>query len=310
MTTPDKTNRGIPAWKLERFVLGELPAADLQELNERLQTDTELRQRVDALRSTDAEIRAAYPAPWMARQIQARADAASGTVGDGSGWAWMDWRLAAPLAVAALLAVVALPTLQQNEAEAPARFIAEGVRSKGVEATLYVHRRTQNGTEQLHDGSAARRGDLLRLQYRVAPESAQDGASVYGAILSVDGSGAVTRHLPVQGDVAVPLTSGDVVSLDAAYELDDAPHWERFVLITGPQPFTLGPVLAAAQAAVPAATRSDASQLADAAPILELPAALTQMGLRQTGLTLTKVPAVSRAPAGTRVPTRGEGERQ
>ena len=51
----------------------------------------------------------------------------------------------------------------------------------------------------------------------------------YGAIISVDGRGAFTQHLPLKGEFAVPLVARD--TLDFAYELDDAPHWERFYKI-------------------------------------------------------------------------------
>lgn len=280
MTTRDS----VPAWKLERFVLGELPAADLAQLNQQLQADPDLQQRVDALRAADVEIRGTYPAPWMARQILARVDGAKAATSSRR-WVsgrWARWGVA-PLAAAALLAVIALPRTQQDDGTTPARFVAAGVRSKGPEATLYVHRRTQSGTEQLADGSVARRGDLLRLQYRIASEKAgqNSDAPMYGVILSLDGGGAVTRHLPVQGDVAAPLVAGELVSLDLAYELDDAPGWERFVLITAAEPFALAPVVATARAAV---ASTDAEH--DAPMALDLPATTAQ-----TGVTLIKVKA-------------------
>jgi hypothetical protein len=62
-------------------------------------------------------------------------------------------------------------------------------------------------------------------------------------ILSIDGRGIVTRHFPAAGDRAVPLARGSVTLLDQAYELDDAPGWERFYFVTGDTPFALAPII-------------------------------------------------------------------
>lgn len=42
--------------------------------------------------------------------------------------------------------------------------------------------------------------------------------------------------------------------LDAAYELDDAPRWERFYFITGDTVFAVQPIIEAARAAAAATT--------------------------------------------------------
>lgn len=62
-------------------------------------------------------------------------------------------------------------------------------------------------TKTLADGAMARPGDLLRLGY-----SAVDRP--FGAILSIDGRGTVTLHLPANGPTAAPLGRGDKTLLD------------------------------------------------------------------------------------------------
>jgi hypothetical protein len=64
-------------------------------------------------------------------------------------------------------------------------------------------------------------------------------------IASVDSRGVVTRHHPVSGSQATALTPGDTVLLDHAFELDDAPRWEQFHLVTSPTPFDIEPVVRA-----------------------------------------------------------------
>ena len=84
-------------------------------------------------------------------------------------------------------------------------------------------------------------GDLLPVGYVAA------GAG-YGVIVSVDGAGVVTRHLPVAATTAAPLQRGGRVSLGHAYELDDAPSHERFFLVVSSTTFEVDVVLRAARA--------------------------------------------------------------
>jgi hypothetical protein len=80
---------------------------------------------------------------------------------------------------------------------------------------------------------------LIRLGYRAAGRG-------YGAIVSTDGRGNVTLHLPASGGRAATLKAGGTVLLSFSYELDDAPRWERFYLVTANQPFEVEPVRRAA----------------------------------------------------------------
>jgi hypothetical protein len=91
----------------------------------------------------------------------------------------------------------------------------------------------------------------------------------HGVILSVDGRGAVTLHAPEAGGEPVALAPSGTHSLPRAYELDDAPHFERFFFITADASFALEPVLASARTL---AGRPDART----AP-LSLPQGLTQV---------------------------------
>jgi hypothetical protein len=67
----------------------------------------------------------------------------------------------------------------------------------------------------------------------------------YGVVFSIDGRGVVTPHLPVLGAEAAPLGARGEVALPESYELDDAPLFERFFLVTGDAPFAAEAALAA-----------------------------------------------------------------
>lgn len=98
-------------------------------------------------------------------------------------------------------------------------------RLKGLAPHLTLHRKTDNGKEQLSPGRIARQGDLIQLSYVAA------GAS-HGVVVSVDGRGQATLHFPAKATAAPSLESGGAVPLTQAYELDDAPHFERFFFVT------------------------------------------------------------------------------
>ncbi len=118
-----------------------------------------------------------------------------------------------------------------NQHTSLARTDEEATRLKGLEPSLALFRRTTSGAEPLKPGTAVKPGDVLRIGYRAAGRS-------FGAIFSVDGHGNVTRHWPLTGDRAARLAAGETL-LPGAFELDDAPSYERFYLLVSDRAFDL-----------------------------------------------------------------------
>ena len=232
-------NIDVPDLVLERYRLGELPPADTDRVERLLSADAALRQRLEALERSDEEIARQYPARWLARQVRARA--ASREHGHSR------WPLPLGIAAAAIVLVFAMPRAWPGQPRNGDTSATAGDRDriKGLEPALTVYRRTASGSETLADGSVARTGDLLRVGYIAAGRG-------YGVILSIDGRGVVTRHLPPDGDRAAALGRGGATLLDRSYELDDAPGWERFYFITGDTPFAVAPLVDAAKTAASA----------------------------------------------------------
>ncbi len=218
----------ISDYQLERYLLREGTDDELAALDRRVADDPELAQRLAALERSNEELHQRYPPEWMRGQIELKLKRAQGRRVQRT---WSGYRLWAVPAVALILAVVAVPTLfdDQETAEAPATRIKGGEQ----EPRLLVFRKLASGAERLQDGALARNGDLVQLAYR-------SGGLQFGAILSVDGRGTVTQHLPTTGTRAVPLAAQD--TLDVAYELDDAPRWERFYLVAADRRFGLAAV--------------------------------------------------------------------
>jgi hypothetical protein len=226
--------------KLERYALGELPEAEMAQVSRLLEEDAGLRARLDALEQSDREIRERYPASQMAGLVRARLwETRRRESVRSKARVQKLWPALASLAAAALVVLTVLPEGIFTEPEAGVPVATEEVvRIKGLEPQVQLFRRTEDGSERLADGARARAGDLIRVAYQAAGRP-------YGVIVSLDGRGAVTLHLPQEGEQAARLGDGGSVLLDFAYELDDAPRWERFYFVTGETDFAIAPVLEA-----------------------------------------------------------------
>jgi len=111
----------------------------------------------------------------------------------------------------------------------------DGTRVKGSKTGLEIWRKTTEQTEQLSNNSEAKAGDLLQIRYSTLEP--------YGTLLSLDGNGVLTIHLAGKNGKAASLEAGKIVSLENAYELDNAPKFETFYLITAGKEFELAPVV-------------------------------------------------------------------
>nr|MDQ3003628.1 ActD-like protein [Fibrobacterota bacterium] len=93
-------------------------------------------------------------------------------------------------------------------------------------------RNTPDGPEQVVPGASAGAGDIFQVEYH-------PGNFAYGAILSVDGNGAVTLHWPSALDASTAWSSVTEHRLPKAFELDEAPRFERFHLLLSAKPIDL-----------------------------------------------------------------------
>ncbi len=166
----------------------------------RVQADPDLAKQLSALELSTTEIHALHP------RLRERPKTQS---------AWSFWLLPVAAACAVALAV-----------SAPSE---EDVRAKGNRTALLIYRATPTGPQRLAPNAPCEKGDRLQIEYTA-------GAARFGAIFSIDGRGHVTQHWP-EGDSAAALEPHAL--LPFAYELDDAPAFERFVFIYGPKSFAL-----------------------------------------------------------------------
>jgi len=227
---------------LEQYALGELSPEQARRVREALDGDPGLRDRLSALKESDRTILSDYPPQRMVPAIKERARQSRPERPR-----WLTGALWALPAAAVLMIALSVGVFRPE------------TRVKGIAPHLSVFVQTPSGGQELQPGAGARRGDRIQLSYS-AP-----GAK-YAAIFSLDGRGTVTWHLPAgygggAGTAPAVVASGRGV-LPSAYELDDAPGFERFFLVYGASPFSLADVQKAALALASRPSLADTAALA------------------------------------------------
>jgi hypothetical protein len=250
----------LPDWLVERAALDEVPAAAKRRLD--AADPAELDQRVAALRDDNARELAGYPAGPAIAQIMSRVRAQP----QRSHVARNSIVGIATLAIATLAVVQFAKPRPAAVIEEVAADDDDGVRAKG-NVRLLAFRQVGDQAEQLAQDALCKQGDVIQLRYN-------SGGRRYGVIASVDGAGVVTLHYPLSEDAPPEATAvgAGTLALPHAYELDDAPRFERFFFITSQHPIDLAQSLAALHTL---AIRDDS---ADAK--LDLPHGLHQASLR------------------------------
>lgn len=219
----------VPQLLVERLVLGELSPEQAASVRARLDKEPGGLARLSAIEANNAKVLERMPPRVFAARLEQEASPPARR------WVW-----APVLAVAAAaLLYVAVPPQGPEIPLTPPVSVDPGVRVKGDALDLAIHVQTAQGPLRLEDQSKVQAGDQLQL-------STYSAEPVYAAVFSLDGNGVLTQHLPERGGDAVLLEPGPQ-PLPHAYVLDDAPEFERFFLVSAPEPFELAPVMQSAK---------------------------------------------------------------
>jgi hypothetical protein len=249
--TMNKTK--TPQWLLELAAQDELPKDEIRQLDARLAAEgRNLDGELAALRESNRGILARLPRDEMGAAIRSRA--AARPVPKKPGFRLP--LLVAPMVVAGSVAAAVLMIHGPRfggSAKLPGLLSApEEIVVKGdvlASPRLLVYRQKHGPgapePERLADGAQAARGDVLQVAYDKSPDR------LFGVLLSIDGAGRITQHWPEEGALtSAPLTPVREVLLPSAYELDDAPGFERFVLVSAREAFPVAVVLDAARSSI------------------------------------------------------------
>ena len=242
---------------IEKYRMGEMSEQEKADFEASFDDPEILRKKIEELEASDGEILNDFPADRMAASILDKLNAEqSGTVeadpieGDSAEKAktknirvFNIVRFAGLAAAAALVLAFGLNYNTGGKVTsgnlAAATDIQSAERVKGTEPTLRIYRNAGDSAEVLQNRDIAFASDLLQIEYI-------SGSFRNGVIFSIDGRGTVTMHQPTYDSMPADLEQGGAVLLPYAYELDDAPDFERFFFITGGSGFDMDEVLDAA----------------------------------------------------------------
>ncbi|MBN2051262.1 MAG: hypothetical protein JW760_12490 [Spirochaetales bacterium] len=226
------TEKPIPDLFIEQLVLNELPKKNM----DRISSKTGLSKTIDALKESNEEILSMYPPEMVVpliRQRAAKPAVKESTAKSGKLIAFL------PLAAALAVLLLVLPQVFKKDS-ADTGPVSELTRIKGAVPTLSIYKQIRGGSERLINGSEISPRDLLQIGYIPAGKR-------FGAIISIDGRGQVTLHFPEHINDPKDLTSGGETLLPFAYELDDAPAFERFYFVASDKDFSLSSIILSAE---------------------------------------------------------------
>ena len=154
------------------------------------------------------------------------------------------WRLMAGALTACLALLFILPPVFDNGKNPGSSEISTpdepGIRIKGDTIHLVAHLINMEARTKLVDGDSAKAGDRIQLSIDRAK-----GRSF--VIFSIDGSGVISLHYPLVGEPV--LEERTSFSLPTSAQLDDAPHFEEFYLVSSDTSLNKEEILAKANEA-------------------------------------------------------------
>jgi hypothetical protein len=215
-----------------------------QRFGERHRVDSDDNARA-ALDAQDAALLERLPAHVMAARVRAEVARTSEAAPSTTSWLGGRWLLPA---VPAFAMAIGLFVVTRDPPADAAVDLTDDTRSKGLAPALQVYVAEGSSQRALRSGDVVGAGDVLQVQTRST-------AAAYGVVVSIDGRGGVSRHFPDTADTTLPRGTA---ALPFSFELDDAPGFERFFLVTSNRPIDV----AAVEAAAAAVTRAPAPAVA------------------------------------------------
>lgn len=211
-------NRNIPDLMLEQYLLDELKESDQVFIKKQLSQDIELQHRLQSIRQSDQMfINRFFDDGFLKKTVNVKS-----IFGEISPFK--------PLPILSYCIIILIPMVFILTPKFKLSGIPE--RAKGEIASLTAYRKTGFGHEQLQNGSVVRKSDLIQLEYIVSD------SLLFGLIISIDGTGKTFIHFGTEDGRSAHLSLGNTM-LPFAYQLDDAPEFEKFYLITSKRPFIL-----------------------------------------------------------------------
>ena len=225
----------ISDFKLERYLLGELPESEMAALQKREAEDEIFAARVAEMRLQGKRFVAENPFAALEERIEAAGGVENRAVAPRN-TLWLKVAAALVIALGIFSAVVLNRNVDTFDSQNASMEVAmadmdNGTRIKGMQASLEVWKKTGDSAVQMVNLGNASEGDEIQLRYRVPQKC-------YGMLFSMDGNGTITMHMG-EGNKAIELEPGKMTTLPFAYKLDNAPKFEKFFLLTSQKAFEI-----------------------------------------------------------------------
>ncbi|HNX22614.1 MAG TPA: hypothetical protein PKG60_01105 [Spirochaetota bacterium] len=255
----------IPDIYIEQYLLGELPENLRNEMDELIAQNPGLNDRISRIKKSNGDILSGYPAglivPQIIKKINIKgadlrpADKAFNPAEASTGFisalpeplknivktfrsvSSRRYTLSLASAAAAMILVIIfmIPgTRNTVNIDTP---YDDTVRIKGLDSKLLLYRMKGKEIEELKNMDTARSGDIIQVGYIAS------GNYKYGVILSIDGRGSVTMHLPDESSSGKELDLNKRILLNKSYELDNSPSFERFIMILSADPINSSDII-------------------------------------------------------------------
>ncbi len=207
--------RKIPDIILEQYFLGELSSEKMSEIRSLLDSDDSLRNRIKLIEKSNNDFSKKYP--FSKTRILASLSS-KGRKSRNSRFMKIFIVPSAALALAActLLFVKISPLFDP---------IDNSVIIKGNAENLFLYRKNGSQADVLKNGDAAKKNDILQIAYQIPKDR-------YCIIFSIDGNSSVTLHYSSSESIIQDANKTGKIFVPESYQLDDAPFFERFFMIT------------------------------------------------------------------------------
>ena len=220
--------KDIPDIFYEKFILDELPLRRYKELLKVENID----KKITGLKESNAVILDKYPPEIICRSIKMRLkeERESNKLHILSSF-FYSRKFFLVITAVFVLSFIGIIQIKyagvsvKDPVNNPVKSGTGTTRIKGLLPYIKIYKETKNGAVLLGNNSPVKKNDILQLSYNSAGYK-------YGIIFSIDGNRTVSLHFPITAASPPLLKKGMEVPLSYAYELDDAPYFERFFLVT------------------------------------------------------------------------------
>jgi hypothetical protein len=236
------TNKQIKPWEIERYLLGELPASRMEEIAQLIRENPDLEKEIENVKRSHAEVMKQNPIETMLPGILKKYEEnrQQARIKERARPVTLKRLLYATPVVASVLVLLFVVFVRDGTSPGFTRIKGEESVDFG-KTQIIIYRQNPKEIELLDNQSEAKAGDLLQLAYVPAGRT-------HGVIFSIDGNGIVTLHYPESRNDSSLLKQERKNLLSSAYELDNAPDFERFFFITAMEEIDVADILKKAEA--------------------------------------------------------------